>query len=127
MDTPSQASPEVKPAIRSDIVASLTPDEIAAGVVRLLGEARAVNPGITVINVYVHQYDPERAPMVDWRGHGVNNACDIGKASFASCVASLDRQIGPSKDAAKRLREKAADLVREATIIEAATAGKEGA
>lgn len=126
MNTQSQTLPEVKPAVRSDLVASLTPDEIAAGVVRLLGEARAVNPGITVVAVYVHQYDSERAPVVDWRGHGVSNACDIGKASFASLVKSLDRQIGPSSETAKRLREKADMLVAEAKFIEAAQAGKEG-
>ena len=126
MDTTSQTSPEVKPAIRSDIVASLTPEEIAAGVLRLLGEAQAVNPGITVVGCSVCQYDPERAPHIDWRGHGVNNACDIGKATFAGLVKSLDRQIGPSAETAARLREKANVLLREAAQLEAATAGKEG-
>lgn len=127
MSTNAQPSPEVKPAVRSDIVASLTPEEVAAAVVRLLGEAQAVNPGITVIDCYVSQYDAERAPFVEWRGHGVNNACEIGKASFAGCVAGLDRQIGPSAEAAKRLREKAELLLAEAKSIEAATAGKETA
>jgi hypothetical protein len=127
MSTECTTEPQVKPAIRSDIVASLTPVEIAAGVIRLLGEAQAVNPGITVINLYVHQYAPERAPSVDWRGHGVNNACDIGKATFASLVKSLDRQIGPSAETAARLRDEAARLLAEANQLEAATSEKEAA
>src|SRR5690606_19495586 len=106
MNTQSQTEPEVKPAIRGDIVASLTTAEAEAAMLRLLAEAIAVNPGITVISLSARKYTHDDTPRIEWSGHGVNSACDVSCSTLDRLVASLDRQIGPSNAAAQRLREK---------------------
>jgi hypothetical protein len=118
MSFETQTAPEVKPATRGELIAILTPPEVEAALLRFFSAAREVNPGITVIGLSVTQYSCDVGPHMRWHGHGVNSACDVGSATFAELVESLDRQIGPSADAAKRLRQKAAALLAEAEQVE---------
>lgn len=127
MSTQNNTAPEVKPAIRRDIVATITPEEIAAAMLRLLAEAQAVNPGITVVEISGVQYTCEDEPRASWSGHGVKSACSINQCDFAGLTSSLSRQIGPSEKAAAELREQARRLIEDAERMEIATAGKETA
>lgn len=108
MQTETQTAPEVKPAI--------TEADVVAGMLSLFAAAHKKNPGITTVGVSVIQYSHDTEPRVEWRGHGVNGACEISKPNASALVAGLIRQIGPK--AASDLREKARRLLEEAEMIE---------
>jgi len=119
MSTQNPNQPAVKPGIRGDIVATLTPEEVAAAMLRFFTEAKQVNAGITITGVSINQYSCDVEPRTKWHGHGVNSACEIDQPSFTSLVAGLSRQIGPSVQAASELRETARRLLENAAMIEA--------
>jgi len=85
-----------QPDIRSGIIATITAEEIASIMVRLLSEAKAQNVGITVIEIYAIDRNDTHGAYTNWAGHGIGGACKISQSSYSELVSALDAEIGAS-------------------------------
>jgi len=85
-----------QPDIRSGIIATITAEEIASIMVRLLSEAKAKNIGITVIEIQAIDRNDTHGAYTNWAGHGIGGACKISQSSYSELVSALDAEIGAS-------------------------------